>query len=290
MNAAARADPEHKRGEQGYALIATVAAIAVFGTLALAIATTTRISIASGAGELARARADAAADAGIAIAVQGLLGGDAEMLALADGRSRRLQFAGAHLTIHMTDDRGKIPINHIEDDTVTDLLEQAGLSGGGLATARDSLLDWLDFDDLPRANGAETEYYAASGIAPRNGTLTSVDELARIRGFTPRLVNQLRPYLTVDNDALPFDPSHAQPQALAVMSNAGGNWPEVIERQREMEGEQPALDAAEPKALVGHPLTITVDADAPGGGHAHHQVVAVVTENPLQPYVIHSVN
>ena len=276
-------------GEQGYALIAAVAAIAVFGALALAITTATRISIAGGEGELARARADAAADAGVAIVVHGLVGGDAQMLALVGGRSRRIEFAGAKLTVRLTDERGKVPLNHVEDDTVTQLLEQAGLAGDDLAIARDSLLDWLDYDDLPRANGAESGYYARLGIAPRNGMLASVDELARVRGFTPRLVDRLRPYVTVDNDALPFDPSHAQPQALAVMSQAGGNWPEVIERQREMVGEQPALDAAQPKALLGHPLAITIDADAPGGGHAHHEVVAVVTGRPDQPYVIHSV-
>lgn len=276
------------KNEQGYALIAAVAAIAVFGSLALAVTTATRISIAGGDGEIARARADAAADAGIAITVQGLVAGDGTMLALVSGRRRRIDFAGAHLTIGVTDDRGKIPINHVEDQTVTQLLEQAGLSGDQLAVARDSLLDWLDDDILPRANGAETDYYARLGIAPRNGALASIDELARIRGFTPRLVSQLRPYVTVDNDALPFDPSHAQPQALAVMSQAGGNWPEVIQRQRELEGEQPALDAAQPKALLGHPLTVAVDAEAPGGGHAHREIVVVVTGKPDQPYRIHT--
>ncbi len=277
-------------GEQGYALIAAVAAIAVFAGLALAITTATRISIASGDGELARARADAAADAGVAIVVQGLTGGDEATLALISGRQHQLDFAGAQLTIRVTDERGKIPINHIEDDTVTHLLEQAGLDGDQLAIARDSLLDWLDDDDLPRASGAETEYYAKLGLAPRNGGLVSVDELARVRGFTPRLVDQLRPYLTVDNDALPFDPSHAQPQALAVMSTAGGNWPEVIERQREMAGEQTAFDAIQPPAILGHPLTIAVDAEAPGGGHAHHEVVVEVTGKPRQPYTLNAAN
>ena len=275
-------------GEQGYALIAAVAAIAVFGALALAIMTATRIGIARSDGEMARARADAAADAGVAIALQGLIGNDADMLALVGGRQRRIDFAGAHLTIGVTDERGKIPLNHIADDTVTGMLQQAGLSDDQVATARDSLLDWLDPDDLPRANGAENDYYAGLGIAARNGELASVDELARVRGFTPGLVDQLRPYVTVDNDAQPFDPTHAQPQAIAVMNAAGAGSPEAIERTREQAGEQTALDAYQPKTIIGHPLTIAVDADAGGGGHAHHEVVVVVTGNPGQPYVIHS--
>ncbi len=275
-------------GEQGYALIAAVAAIAVFGALALAITTATRISIAGGTGEQTRARADAAADAGVAIALQGLVSGDNETLALIGGRSRRFEFAGSHVSIRITDERGKIPLNHIEDDTATQMLEQAGLSGERLAVARDSLLDWIDDDDQPRANGAEAAEYAPLGIAPRNGGLLSVDELARIRGFTPALVKQLRPYVTVDAGAQPFDPTHAQPQALAVMSWAGADSPEVIERQRELAGQRVALEIVRPNAIFGHPLTIAVDADAAGGGHAHHEVVVVVTGRPAQPYLIHS--
>lgn len=274
-------------GERGYALVAAVAAIAVFGAMALAIATATRIGIAGGDGELARARADAAAEAGVAIAVQGLTAGDGEMLALLGGRSRQIEFAGAHVTIHVTDENGKIPLNHIEDDTVTQMLEQAGLSGDSLAVARDSLLDWIDDDDQPRANGAETAFYAPLGIAPRNGSLYSIDELARIRGFTPGLVNQLRPYVTADNDTMPFDPDHAQPQALAVMRQGGAETPEVIERQRELAGQQVALEIIKPNTIYGHPLTIAVDADAAGAGHAHHDVVVVVTGRPAQPYIIH---
>lgn len=274
--------------EHGYALIAAVAAIAVFAGLALAITTATRIGIAGSDGEMARARADAAAEAGIAIALQGLVSGDDEMLALIGGRSRKIDFSGAHLTIRVTDERGKIPLNHIEDGTVTQMLEEAGLSGNQLDAARDSLLDWIDDDDQPRPNGAEAANYAPQRIAPRNGGLLSVDELARIHGFTPGLVNQLRPYVTVDNDAQPFDPTHAQSQALAVMSHDGAGSPEVIERQRELAGEQVALDNLKPNAIFGHPLTIAVDADAIGGGHAHQETVVVVTGQSIQPYLIHS--
>jgi len=229
-----------------------------------------------------------AADAGVAIALQGLAAGDDATLALLGGRSRQLEFAGAHLTIRVTDERGKIPINHIEDDTATQMLEQAGLSGDELAIARDSLLDWIDDDDLPRANGAEAAWYAPQGIAPRNGALASIDELARIRGFTPGLVNRLRPYVTTDGDAQPFDPTHAVPQALAAMTPGGADTPMVIERQRELAGQQEALAMSQPNAMFGHPLTIAVDADSADGGHAHRETTIVLTGRAEQPYRIHS--
>lgn len=276
-------------GEQGYALVAAVAAIAVFGALALAIGTATRISIASGSGELARARAEAAADAGLAIAEHGLVAGDDAFLALVHGRDRKITFDGSEVTIRITDERGKIPLGHIEGATIARMFSQAGLEGEQLAIASDSLQDWLDDDDQARANGAETAYYAQFGIAPRNGTPLSVDELARVRGVGPRLANQLRPYVTVDRDVLSINPAFAQPRALAALEEGGDLAPAAIQRQREADGEQIAIQITKSKELLNHPLTIAVDADAPGGARAHHEAVIVVTGKASQPYLIHAV-
>jgi len=54
----------------------------------------------------------------------------------------------------------------------------------------DSILDWIDEDDLPREFGAEVEYYSALDppYAPKNGPLDSVEELLLVRGVTPWLL------------------------------------------------------------------------------------------------------
>src|SRR5262249_3878374 len=53
-----------------------------------------------------------------------------------------------------------------------------------------SILDWLDPDDDPRENGAESETY--SGMSPpyraKNGPLDSVEELLLVKGVTPQLL------------------------------------------------------------------------------------------------------
>ncbi len=281
--------PGTKANEQGYALLAAVAAIAVFGALALALGTATRVSIASGTGELARARADAAADAGLALAEHGLVAGDDAMLALVRGRQHELEFDGSQLIIRIGDERGKIPLNHIEGETITRMFEQAGLSGANLAIASDSLQDWLDDDDVPRSDGAEAVYYAVQGYTPRNGGLLSVDELARVRGIGPRLVARLRPYVTTDPDVRSVDATNARPQALAAMQSGGALSPDAITRQHEAEGEQVAIDITRKKDFLNRPLTISVDADTPDGGHAHHEAVVVITGNPEQPLVVHAV-
>lgn len=270
-----------KAGEQGYALIAAVACIALFAAIALAIATATRIEITSGAAEIARARATAAADAGIAIGLHGLISRDSDTLAQLDGRSRTIDLAGARITLRIEDERGKIPLNHIDEPAVTRMLRLVGLEDARLAIARDSLLRWIGAGGAPTADG-----YAPAGIKPRGGALLSIDELARIRGFSPDIVARLRPIVTVQPDAIPFDPTHAQPLAIAAMSESGADTPEVIERQRESAGDRVVLAFDDGKALVGRPFTVAVDAEAPGNGHAHREAVVVVTGSSAHPYVI----
>jgi len=71
----------------------------------------------------------------------------------------------------------------------------------------DAILDWLDEDDSPRVNGAESSYYLslASPYQPTNGPLRQLDELLMIQGVTPELlygVDANRNY-QVDTDELP---------------------------------------------------------------------------------------
>lgn len=67
-----------------------------------------------------------------------------------------------------------------------------------------ALVDWLDGDStVEPAGGAEDLDYInlASPYRTANGALESVDELKRIKGFTPEVIDKLRPYVT----ALPTD-------------------------------------------------------------------------------------
>lgn len=276
--------------EGGYALVAAVAAMAVVALAALAIADASQVGVIATTGEFARANAEAAADAGFATALHHLAALDETALQALDWRARSTELDGARLTVRLIDERGKVAINRSEDDTIARMLEQAGLQGPGLDIARDSLLDWIDDDDLPRAQGGEAGDYQRSGIAPRNSALWSVDELARVRGFSPAVVARLREFATVDRDAQPFDPAHAQPRALAAMTANADLSPAVIERQREADGQQVALAGGDPKELLHRPIRIAIDADVAGGGHVHHETVVVLTGKPNHPWDVHAVD
>lgn len=59
---------------------------------------------------------------------------------------------------------------------------------GMTETIADSILDWIDEDDLPRDFGAEAAAYQAFGYEPRNGPLASLDELLLVQGVTNELL------------------------------------------------------------------------------------------------------
>jgi DNA uptake protein ComE-like DNA-binding protein len=54
----------------------------------------------------------------------------------------------------------------------------------------DAILDWIDTDDNPRAQGAEALDYSRMGYpyGPRNGPLHSIEELLLVRDMTPALL------------------------------------------------------------------------------------------------------
>lgn len=275
----------HDSGERGYVLIAAVASIGVFAAIALTIISATRIDIVKGRGEIANLRGRLAAEAGLAIALHGLINRDAETLALLGGRAQEIEFGGAQVSITLVDERGKISLNNSEPATIERMLIETGIDNAQVQIARDSLMDWVDPDDEPSPNGAEAPYYAEKGIRPRNGTLLSIDELGAIRGFSPDLVERLRPFVTVEPGTVPFSPRYASVQAITAAGGAGSAVA-GIERQREVSGQRTAIAFGTETSFVGRPITISVDAATTDRERYHLEAVVEVTGSQAHPYVI----
>lgn len=273
-------------GEQGYALVAAVASIAVFAAMALTVLSAARVAIADVRGEQAQLRAAAAADAGVALAIRHLLAGREGEGWSPDGRTRRTRFHDALLQVRVEDERGKVPIDILNEMQLTRLLEQGGLRGERLSIARDSLLDWLDVDRDPRPFGAEDGFYAALGRGPANGPLATIDELALIRGFDAALVGRLRPILTTVGRTGGFRPDFASPAALAVMLDGGDASPAVIDRARERAGDRQALRFADAATLLRQPIAIDVEARLPDGARAVRRVLVELTGQDARPYFV----
>lgn len=90
----------------------------------------------------------------------------------------------------LEDESAKLNLNALltlqteEADQRTRLMSVPGMT----EEIADSILDWLDDDDEPREFGAEASYYSgmAPPYAPKNGPLTTLEELLLVRGVTPQ--------------------------------------------------------------------------------------------------------
>ncbi len=275
-----------RRGERGYATVAAVAAITVFAMVSLTLVADNRTAVGDAAAEIGRARVNAAADAGLTMAVDGLLVEDRAMRWSIDGRIHEADFAGTHIRIKIEDERGKVPLNLLDEDSAKALVEAAGRSGLDAQIAADSLLDWTDDDDEPHLNGAESEFYAPRGTHPRNGPPRSIDELVVIRGWDRAMIERIRPFVTIWFGRGGFDARFAQPKAIGVMLGGGDGNPLAIQRQREAQGQRTAIELGDDLVLTGRPLTVVVEASDASGARAVQRTVIELTGARAQPYVV----
>lgn len=113
------------------------------------------------------------------------------------------------ISLTIEDEKGKFNINdfalrpgvqpqYTKHNQFTRLLDQVPLRGASEPLA-DAITDWIDADEDPELDGAESRYYQAlnPSYQAHNGILVSLDELHLVKGFTDETVRQLEPHLTV---------------------------------------------------------------------------------------------
>ena len=106
--------------------------------------------------------------------------------ALADVSLDNLKIGDGQATIHITDLESKVNINTADTAILQQALSQAiGADATEVPTISDSVQDWIDRDDMPRPNGAESDYY--QGLTPqymaKNGPIDDLSELLLIKGI-----------------------------------------------------------------------------------------------------------
>ena len=98
----------------------------------------------------------------------------------------QLQFdPNLKIDIRITDETAKFPLSQSDPLILNIIFDEMGISLQDAETLTDSLLDWVDEDDLERINGAESDYYenGDNGYSPPNEALQSWQELRLIKGF-----------------------------------------------------------------------------------------------------------
>ena len=91
--------------------------------------------------------------------------------------------------VKVTDEESKIPINTATLEQLRRLLNLLGVDPADEDIIVDSILDWIDADDLTKLNGAESDYYQS--LSPpyraKDAPMDRVEELLLVRGVTPEL-------------------------------------------------------------------------------------------------------
>jgi len=105
-------------------------------------------------------------------------------IALADVSLDNLKIGDGQATIHITDLERFVNINTADSAILQQALTVIGADASDIPTISDSIQDWIDRDDMPRPNGAESDYY--QGLTPqymaKNGPLDDLSELLLIKG------------------------------------------------------------------------------------------------------------
>jgi type II secretory pathway component PulK len=98
--------------------------------------------------------------------------------------------------VRLQDSAGRIGLFSPDIYIIKGMLRNVGIKPGVAETAMDSLLDWVDEDDLKHLNGAESYYYRAEmdrKYRPRNDRFVqAVDELALVKGWRGAVFDALR--------------------------------------------------------------------------------------------------
>jgi general secretion pathway protein K len=123
------------------------------------------------------------------------------------------------IRVRIRDTNGRISLFNIDRSVLERLIKNTGHADNP-AIPVESLLDWIDADDLSRLNGAEKTYYEGEGkpYIPRNYAVQYAEEIRLIRGFTAELWEKIQPSLTL----LPssgFNPNTADDAVLKAFLN-----------------------------------------------------------------------
>ena len=92
---------------------------------------------------------------------------------------------GLKTTIAVEDENSKLSLSRADQLSLNILFEEIGIDFADAEILTDSLLDWIDGDELSRLNGAEVDFYENLDVPykPANAPIQSWEEFGLIRHF-----------------------------------------------------------------------------------------------------------
>lgn len=101
------------------------------------------------------------------------------------------EYAGT-ISVSIEPEESKRNLNKLTEEDWERIFEIEGIPEDYWPDLIDSYFDWIDEDEIPRENGAETDDYYSTLTPPysaSNAPFQTVNELARVKGFTSAILN-----------------------------------------------------------------------------------------------------
>ncbi len=189
-----------REDDRGVILIALLWILTILSVIALSFARETFVEVAAARNSRDLTDAYYIARAGISATIYQLLQkkylpqrAPADLLALEpDGIDLGKvagQFGDGEYEVEIRDESGKINVNagELAIQQLKALTEVLGIGKPDGDIVVDSILDWIDIDKVPHANGAEDDYYQTlqPPYLAKNRPMNVLEELLLVRGVTP---------------------------------------------------------------------------------------------------------
>lgn len=208
------------------------------------------------------------AEAGLNLAVLSLRDPDELSRMIPDGRSYFTRFEGMEIEVQVTDERGKLNINAADEEILINLFTANGVDAMDAQQLAAAVADWMDSDEIERADGAELPTYESAGltIGPANRKFVMVEELLQVIGMSWELYRRMAPALTVYSDSSEPDPAYAPLEALMALPDMNEedarNFVQERHSQESLTGMEMALPNGEVAMAQGRGLTYSIHAKA----------------------------
>ena len=195
--------PRGRRGgDHAAALVLVLWMVVILSLLVMGLALTMQVETKIASYNRQAFKCDVLARAGVELARQQLmedidplqdLGADAfkEKWCTNPDLYENFEFGGGTINVKVIPEDGKLNINTLSQspDALRYLFESLQVPPSDIDVLVDSIDDWVDFDSLPRINGAEDDYYSKLDVPYRakNGPIDRLEELLLVQGMTPDL-------------------------------------------------------------------------------------------------------
>lgn len=152
----------------------------------------------------------------------------------------------------------RLDANTAQIDGLRATFVAAGADEARADSLADALVDWRDADSVPRAMGAENEWYRKAGrITPSNRSFESTEEIRLVRGFES--ADSMLALLTVERGRILLDRA-----PLPVIAALPGMTPEAVGRIAELRWRhEPVGDLARLGALLSDEARRSLNAAYP---------------------------